>query len=237
MRSILTLAKKEWRGFFTSPVGYIFAGLLLVLANWLYFADLFVLGQADLRPFFNVIAFLLSIFIPAVAMGLIADEKKNSTWEILLSLPIEEKQMVLGKFVGSALFVIYTLGLSFSTIVIVYLLGKPDSGTIVGGLVGLVLLALAYLATGIFMSSLSNQAIVGFLGASVLLIVNSLLGQEMFVSRLPTTVGMVIQNLSLNYRFSNFFDGLLEIKDVVFFLSWIVVFLILTVLTLKARNK
>lgn len=237
MRSIITLAKKEWADYFISPVGYVFTSLLLVLANWLFFSDLFILGQADLGPFFSTLVFLLSVFVPAISMNLLAEEKKNSTWEVLLSLPVDEKEFVLGKFIGSGLYLLYTLGLSLSTVLIVYLLGRPDMGIVAGEMGGLILLSLAFLAVGIFMSSLSSQPIVGFLGSSVILIINNLMGQEIFVSRLPTTFGRLAQGVSLSYRFSNFSNGLVQVSDLVFFASFVMVFLILTVMSLKARNK
>lgn len=237
MRNIMTIAKREWLNFFINPTGYIFAGLLLIITNWMFFGDFFLLGQADLKQYWSVMVFLFSIFVPAIAMGLIAEEKKNSTWEIMLSMPVNEKQFVLGKFFGSALYLLFTIGLSLPVIVTVLVLGKPEVGIIVGGMIGTIFLALSYLALGIFMSSLSNQPIVGFLGSTVALLLNNLMGQDVFLSRLPSGIRSLFESLSLNFRSAKFGTGLVELTDLVFFISWIVIFLALTVLSLKSRSK
>lgn len=237
MKNIITIAKKEWKNYFTSPVGYIFAGLLLVVVNWLFFSNFFLGGQADLDPYWSNFALILSLFIPAISMNLIAEEKKNSTWEVLLSLPIDEKELVIGKFLGCALYLLFTLLLSLPVIVTVYVLGKPDLGLVFGGFVGILLLSLSYLSLGIFMSSLSNQAIVGFLGSSVILLINSLMGQEVLLSRIPIFAKDFVSGLSLNFRSANFSSGLISINDLVFFASWIVIFITLTIISLKSRNK
>jgi ABC-2 type transport system permease protein len=237
MRDILTIAKKEWRSYFTSPVGYVFAGLLLIVASWMYFGDLFILGQANLQPYWAVMGFLFSIFVPAISMNLIAEEKKNSTWELLLSLPITEIELALGKFIGCALYLLLVISLSIPAIVTVYLLGKPDLGLIVGGYLGIIMLGLAYLSLGMFMSSLSTQAIVGFLGSTVVLIINNLLGQEMFLVRMPGILRDLVGGLSLSLRSTKFYAGLIEISDLIFFISWIFIFITLTVISLKMRDK
>ena len=88
MKIIKTIAVKEWRGWWGQPTGYIFAGLLLLVSNWLFFNDLFVLGQADARPLYGTMGLLLAMFVPAVTMGLMADEKRSGTWEVLLTQPV-----------------------------------------------------------------------------------------------------------------------------------------------------
>ncbi len=237
MKNIITIAKKEWRNYFSSPVGYVFAGLLLVVVNWLFFSNFFIGGQADLNPYWSNFSLILSLFVPAISMNLIAEEKKNSTWEVLLSLPINEKELVLGKFLGCALYLLFTILLSLPVIITVYVLGKPDVGLIIGGFVGILLLSLSYLSVGIFVSSLSNQAIVGFLGSSVILLVNSLMGQEILLSRVPSFAKDFIGGLSVNFRSANFSSGAISIGDLVFFISWIIIFITLTIISLKSRNK
>lgn len=237
MRNIWVIAVKEWKNYLYNPVGYIFAGLLLLVANWLYMGDLFVTGQADLRSYWGMFGFLLSIFVPAITMGLIADEKKNGTWEVLLSLPVSEIELVLGKFLGAGLYFLLVLGLTLPVCLVIILLGKPDSGMVVGGYVGILLLGLSYLAVGLFASSLTSQAVAGFLGAVVFLLVNSLISQETVLMRMPVMIKNIMTSLSLGVRGGRFSGGLIEVNDLVFFVSWILVFIILTVMSLKSRNK
>ena len=237
MKKIYLLAKKEWQNYVFNPLGYIFAGLLLLVSNWLFMSDLFLLGQADLRPLWSTMNFLFSLFVPVISMGLLADEKKNGTWEVLLSLPITETELVLGKFMGSCMYLVAVVGLSLPMMITMMELGQPDIGIMVAGFLGTCLLGMAYLAVGIFMSAVSGQAVVAFLTTTVFLIVNNLLGQGMVLSRLPDWTGKILSNISLAARSSKFSAGLVEINDLLFFVSWIIVFMILTVLSLKARDK
>jgi len=237
MRNIITIAKKEYRSYFLSPVGYIFAGLLMVISGALYFNDLFLLGQADLKPYWSVQGFLLSLFVPALTMGLIADEKKNGTWEILLSLPINHFQVIIGKFVGCAAYLIYVLLLSIPTVITIYILGKPDIGPAIGGMLGILLTSLAYLSLGLFMSSLTSQSIIAFMGTAIALVINNIAGQEFLLIRLPTFLRNFIGGLSLGFRSEKFSSGLIEMNDLVFFASWIIIFLTLTALSLRSRDK
>ncbi|HEX8923377.1 MAG TPA: ABC transporter permease subunit [Patescibacteria group bacterium] len=237
MRNILTIARKEWQNYLTTPTGYIFAGLMILVVNWMFLSDLFLLGQADLKNYWSLVVFLFSIFIPAISMGLLADEKKNSTWEMLLSLPINENELVLGKLLGSMVYIFAVTLLSLPMVATILLMGKPDPGLIAGGYVGTLLLGFSYLSVGLFMSSLSSSAIVGFLGSSVFLIINNLFGQDTILSRVPDFLKVILTNLSLYYRSSKFSAGLIDLNDLIFFISWIAVFSILTVLVLKTRDK
>jgi ABC-2 type transport system permease protein len=237
MKKILTIARKEWKNYFTSPVGYIFAALLLIVVNWIYLGDLFLLGQADIGPYLTTMIYLFSIFIPAISMGLLADEKKNSTWEVLLSTPVNEIQLVAGKIIGCGMYLLFTIALSIPAAITVYLLGKPDIGVIISGYLGLILLGSAYLSVGLFMSSLSSQAIVGFLGSAVFLILNNMIGQDVILTRLPVAIKGIVESLSLITRVARINSGLITMSDLMFFGSWIVIFMILTVLTLKTRDK
>lgn len=237
MKKIIILAKKELLSYLSSPLGYMFAAVLMVVVNWLYFNDLFIIGQADLSGYWSSLTFLMSIFVPAICMGVVADEKKNGTWEAILSLPINETQLIAGKFLGSLLYLILVIMLSLPTIVTVGFLGSLETGLVLSGMLATILLTAAYLALGIFMSSLTDQAIVAFLLTTVILLLNGLLGQQVLLARVPTQVGQVMANLSLTYRASRFWSGLLEVKDLIFFGSWIFIFLNLSVLRLKIRNK
>lgn len=237
MKIIKAIAIKEWRGWWTSPTGYIFAGLLLIVANWLFFNDLFILGQADVGPLFATLAFLLSIFVPAVTMGLLSEEKKTGTWEVLLTNPINEWQMVAGKFAGVAAYLASIITMLIPAMATVYLLGRPDYGPMISQWLTTILLAWGYLALGLFMSSLASQPIVAFMLAALTLILNNLLSQEMVLSRIPGQWREMVAGLSLSFRAERMGGGLIEFNNLLFFVSWIAVFLILTVIVVKNRDK
>lgn len=237
MKQIIAIAKKEILGYFSSPVGYVFAGLMLMVANWLFFQDFFVANQASLTPLWSNLGFLLSLFVPALSMNALSEEKKNGNWEVVLSLPVSESEMVLGKFLGLFFCVFVSLLLFLPTAVIVLVLGKPDIGVLVGGWVGVLFLAISYLAVGIFASSLSTQPVVAFMVAMFFLLINSFLGQDSILSRFPTQIASILGYISISWHSSHFADGVLQASDIVFFISFIGIFLVLTVMWLKARNK
>ncbi len=237
MKRIRTIALKEVWGYLTSPVGYVFAGLLLIVANWLFFQDFFLLNQADLTTLWNSLGFLLSIFIPALSMNLISEEKRNGNWEVILSLPVTEFELVIGKFIGAFLYIFVTLLLLSPTVITVLLLGKPDLGILIGGWLGVLGLAVVYLAVGIFCSSLSNQPAVGFLMATILLLVNNFIGQAGVLQRLPVFLGTIFEFLSITWHANQFGLGVVRLEDITFLVSTTGIFLLLTVLYLKARNK
>lgn len=237
MKKILTLAKKEWFNYFSGFTGYIFAGILLVVSNLVFFNTFFVVGQADLSQYWGNFALITALFVPAISMNLIAEERKNNTWEILLSLPIKEKDLVWGKFLGSAAYLLFVIGLSLPVVITVVVLGKIGLGLVFGGLIGLICLTLAYLSLGLFMSSLTNQPIVAFLLSTTTLLVSNLFGQDILLSRLPFFLREIVSQLSLSWRSSRLSTGLIEVSDLFFFFSWIVIFNLLSIISLKSRNK
>jgi ABC-2 type transport system permease protein len=170
-------------------------------------------------------------------MGLLADEKKNGNWEVILSMPINETQLVLGKLLGCAWYLLFTIALSLPVAITILLIGRPDVGIIVGGYIGLIMLGGAYLSVGLLASSLSNQSIVGFLGATVFLILDNMLGQDVVLARLPIFLRNIASALSLSARAGHFNEGLITLNDMVFYISWIAVFVILTIISLKNRDK
>ncbi len=236
MKKVWTLAKKEFGEMFKSPIGYVFAGLFLIVSLWLYWQDFFVIGLTDLSGLWNNLLFLMAFFVPAVGMGLIADEKKKGTWETLLSLPIKEKELVWGKFLGSGLFLVVVMALFLPTVISVSVLGQVDLGVIFSSFLGICLLALSFLATTLFFSTLSENGVVAFLLAMVFLVINSFLGGVQFLSRIPLLVRGVVSYFSFSSHFMGLASGVLRLEDLLFFGSYILVFISFSILALKARN-
>jgi len=237
MKKTITIATREFRSYFFQASGYVFAGLLILIANWMFFADLFLIGQADLGPWLSTVIFLFSIFIPAISMGLLAEERKSGTWEVLLTLPVSESEIVWGKLIGSGLFLVFTLALSIPVVATLIVLGRPDVGIMAASFVGIIMLGVAYLATGLAISSVSRQPMVGFLGTAAVLLINNLMGQEILTSRLPVFFAQICQSLSLASRMRNFTNGLISVSDIVFLVSWTVAAVIIATTSLKMRDK
>jgi len=145
MHNTRNILRKEFRSYFDSPIAYIFIIAFLALTSWIYFRGFFIIGQLEMRDYFFFLPWIFLIFIPAITMRLWAEEKKLGTIEILMTLPLRDGELVLGKFLASFCFLLVALGLSFTIPLTLALLGKVDIGPIAGGYVGACLLGAAYL--------------------------------------------------------------------------------------------
>jgi len=230
-----TFTIKELKSFFNSPVAYVILTLFLLIAGWFFASGLFLLNQADLRDLFSTIiplAFLF--FIPAITMRLIAEEKKSGTLELLVTLPVRDVEIVLGKFFSALLLLTCGLVLSFAYPLTLAMLGDPDGGAIVGGYLGLLLMGGSYLAIGVFTSGLTQNQIVAFITGFVIMFLFFML--DKVVIFFPGAVASVLEYLSMTYHLDNVARGIIDTRDLVYFVSVITVFLFLAVRTLESRR-
>lgn len=233
----LGLLKKEiYYNFLISPLGFVFIVLFSLIAVWLFFQDFFVIAQAEITSLFNIIPFLFLFFLPAITMNLFAEEKKSKTWEIILTLPFSEKEIVLAKFLAALIFAATAVMFTLPLAVIVKILGTPDLGIIISGYFAIILIAAAYISAGVFFSSVTNNPIVAFLATIFFLLVNFFIGQNAFLSRLPTMISNIISSLSLNYHFNLIARGNIPLSSLIFYFSWIFIFVWLTIVSLKSRD-
>lgn len=237
--------KKEINTFFSSLIGYIVIGVFLVLMGLLMwvFPEFSILDgvYANLDTLFTVAPMVFMFLIPAVTMRTFAEEKQTGTIELLATRPITDWQIVGGKFLACLALVVFALlptGLYYIT---VYQLGAPpgnlDSGGIMGSYIGLVFLAAVFVAIGIFASSLTNNQIVAFVLATFLCFFTYLSFD--FLSRLPVFFGKtddIVQSVGIAYHYDSVSRGVLDSRDVVYFLSVISLFLAATVLSLGRRR-
>ena len=167
MRKVIAIAQRELRSYFDSPVAYIVLVSFLLIAGWMYFSTLFLMGRADMRPFFAPSIFspsmLLVILAPAITMRLIAEERKTGTIELLTTMPIRDGEVILGKFLAALSLIAAALVLTLVYPLSVAALGPLDWGPVVSGYLGLLLFSAALLAIGILCSTLTNNQIVAFI--------------------------------------------------------------------------
>jgi len=234
MHQVLVLAKKEFRSYFDSPVAYVVITLFLMIAGWQFSTSLFLSNSPDLRTLFSIIRFILLFFIPAVSMRLISEERRLGTIELLMTLPVKEWQLVMGKFLSAYLLIIVTLFLTIIHYMTIALLGRPDLGATVGGYIGLVLIVGFYLSIGIFTSSLSQNQIISFILSFVIIFAFYILDKIVFF--FPGFLATVLEYLSTDYHFNNIARGVLDSRDVIYYLSMMFLFLFLTVQTLESRK-
>ena len=176
MRQINTIMAKELKDYFISPIAYIVIAIFLLVTGWFFFATFFLFNQADLRGFFNLLPITFAFVIPAVTMRLFAEERNLGSYELLLTLPVDYKDIILGKFFAGVLFMAAAMvptlvyGLSVST------LGQLDWGAVIGGYIGAVLLAGAFTAIGLWASATTRNQIIAFIVGALVCFVLTLLG-------------------------------------------------------------
>lgn len=236
MKTIFTLAKKELRDAFGSPIAYVFISVFLMLSFWFYFSGVFVENVASLRGLFGWLPIFLIILLPAVTMGSWAEEKKTGTFELLMTLPALETQVVLGKLLSSTLFLFVALLLTTPALVVMAHLGDLDAGEIIGGYVGIFLLGTSYLSVGIWISSLTKNQIVAFIITVIVLFCLFILGESLVTSYLPASLARLFQSVSFSQHYAALARGVMDLRDVVFFVSVAGLFVYLTRVTLGLRK-
>ncbi len=234
MHQILTLAKKEFRSYFDSPVAYVVITLFLLIAGWQFSTVLFLSNTPDLRALFSMMRFILLFFIPAVSMRLISEEKRLGTIELLMTLPIKDWQLVLGKFLAAYLLIIITIFLTLIHYITIASLGEPDIGATLGGYLGVVLIIGVYLSIGIFCSALTHNQIVAFIISFVIIFIFFLLNS--IVMFFPGFTASIIEYLSIDYHFNNIARGVIDTRDLIYYFSMMFLFLFLTVQVLESRK-
>jgi len=235
LKSIYVLFKKELMSYFNSPIAYIFIGVFLVVGNWLFFNYFFLIGQASMRNYFSILPWMFLFLSPAVTMRLWAEEKKSGTIEFLLTLPITSWQAVLAKFFGALVFVFIALTLSFSLPATIMFLGNLDLGPVIGGYLGALFLAGAYLALGLFISGLTKNQIIAFVLSLVACFVAFVVGADFVLSSAPRFAAPAMKFLGLGSHFYNIAKGIIDSKDIFYYLSFIFLFLWLNAQTMEKR--
>lgn len=237
---MIAIIKKEINSFFASPIGYLVIGLFLILNGlflWVFSGNynIFDSGFADLAPFFELAPWILLFLIPAVTMRAFSDELKLGTLELLLTKPLSLRSIVMGKYLGAVLLIIIAVAPTLLYIFTISSLGNPegnwDLGSTMGSYIGLFFLAATYTAIGIFGSSLSSNQIVAFL-ISVFLCFALYYGFE-GLSYLSSD--LAIEKLGMKSHFDSVSRGVLDTRDLVYFLSVTVFFIVLTVFKLGKR--
>lgn len=225
--------RREFKGYFASPLGYIFIVIFLVASGYLTvsrdFGRFLELRQASLDPFFAYVPWLLVVLVPAVAMRLWAEERRSGTVELLLTLPVTLPGSYLGKFLAGWCFLAFTLLLTWPVVFQVARLGDPDWGPILTGYLGCLLAAAAFLAVGMLFSALTKNQVVAFILGVTASVVFLLLGLPQTLEVVGGTLGgyaeAVAASLSLVDHFGSLTRGLLELQALVFFvvftLGWL----------------
>lgn len=237
----LTVARRELAGYFATPVAYVFIVIFLMLAGALTFTlgGFFARGQADLGPFFTFVPWLFLFLVPALTMRLWAEERRLGTIELLLTLPLPQWQAVLGKFLAAWAFCAIALLLTFPLVLTVNYLGRPDNGVIAAGYLGCLLVAGAYLAVGAAMSAMTKNQVIAFVLAVAVCFLFAAAGSPIvteFLSQRIPLLAEVARGLSITERFNSLTRGVIALRDVVFFLSFMGFFLFVNAVVIDHRK-
>ncbi len=237
----LTVARRELAGYFATPVAYVFIVIFLMMAGALTFTlgGFFGRGQADLGPFFTFVPWLFLFLVPALTMRLWAEERRLGTIELLLTLPLPQWQAVLGKFLAAWAFCGIALLLTFPLVLTVNYLGNPDNGVIAAGYLGCLLVAGAFLAIGAAMSAMTKNQVIAFVLAVAVCFLFAVAGSpivtEFLSQRLPV-LAEVARGVSITERFNSLTRGVIALRDVVFFGSFMGFFLFLNAVVIDHRK-
>ena len=241
MGGVLTVFRRELAAYFATPVAYVFIVIFLVLAGALTFTlgNFFTRGQADLQPFFSFVPWLFLFLVPALTMRLWAEERRLGTIELLLTLPLAQWAAVVGKFLAAWAFCGIALALTFPLVVTVNLLGNPDNGVILTGYLGCMMVAGAFLAVGAAISAMTKNQVIAFVLAVAACFFLTAAGSPVvteFLSQRVPVLAETARSISITDRLGGFTRGVISLRDVVFFLSFMAFFLFANTIAIDQRK-
>lgn len=217
MKQAVHIFKKEFRTYFVSPIAYIVISIFLLVTGWFFFTTFFLYNQANLRNFFSLLPIIFSFVVPAVTMRLFSEELNVGSYEILLTMPVTFLDVVVGKFLSAVAFIAVMIAPTLSYPITVSFLGELDWGPVAGGYLGAVLLGASFSAIGLFASSLTRNQIIAFIISMAICFSLVLVDKMLFF--LPQTLLGILSYLGADAHFQNISKGIIDSRDVLYFLS------------------
>ena len=230
---LLAIMKKELRSYFNSPIAYIVITIFLVFTGFFFFKDFFYFNQAEMRNLFQLMPLMLCFVIPAVTMKLLSEERQSGSFEILLTLPVSTRDIALGKFFAGTIFSVVMVSPTLIYLVTVVMLGSPDMGPVIGGYIGVIFLSAAYTSIGLLASSFTHNQVISFISAWAACFALWLI--DKVVVFLPSKLEF-ISYLGTDYHFQNIAKGLIDSRDIIYFISICVLSLMFTVKVIEERR-
>jgi len=234
VKQIINIAAKEFRDYFISPIAYIVISLFLVVTGWFFFSTFFLFDTADMRNFFSMLPIIFSFIIPAVTMRLFSEEINVGSYEILLTMPVSFTDIAVGKFLAALLFSACMLLPTISYPVFISFIGDVDPGPLLGGYMGAILLSGAFCSIGIFASSLTRNQIVAFIIGASICFTLTILDQILFF--IPSSITEVVAFFGADAHFASISKGVIDSRDILYFLSVIFMGLFGTYIVMQEKN-
>jgi ABC-2 type transport system permease protein len=225
---------KELRSFFNSAVAYIVLVVFLVILGWFFTSNVFIMNVSSLRIVFEITPFLLLFFAPAITMRLISEEKKAGTLELLMTKPVREYEIIIGKFLAAWALYLVALIPTLAFYLTVGILGSLDVGTVLGGYLGLILVGAVFISVSVFGSSTTENQVVAFIVSFLIVFILFML--DKVVSYAPGVLASTLEFLSIDYHFSNISRGVIDSRDILYYLSTIGFTLYLGTVALQKRR-
>ena len=217
MDQVIHIFRKEFSAYFISPIAYIVIAIFLLITGWFFFATFFIFNQANLRTFYTLLPLVFAFVIPAITMRLISEEINVGSDEILLTMPVTFQDVILGKFLASVALVVAMLIPTVAYPLTVSLMGQLDWGPVIGGYVGAVFLAAAFSAIGLFASALTRNQIIAFIIGLAICFTLTLLDKMLYF--LPRSLLSVFAYLGADFHFQNIARGIIDSRDLLYFVS------------------
>jgi ABC-2 type transport system permease protein len=232
--NIKTIFQKELRSFFNSPVAYIVIVVFLVILGWYFTNYLFLMNMSSLRIIFEITPYLLLVFAPAITMRLISEEKKAGTLELLMTKPIREFEIIIGKFLAAWALYLIALLPTLSYYITVAALGSIDLGSVIGGYLGLILVGAVFISISVFASSITENQVVAFIVSFLIVFIFFMF--DRLVPYAPGYLATILEYLSIDFHFSNIARGVIDSRDVLYYISTVGFTLFLGTVALQKRR-
>jgi ABC-2 type transport system permease protein len=225
IKKVLWLIKKELNLYFNSPIAYIVISIFLLLLGFFYSRPLFVQNYATLRHVFDITPLFFLFFIPAITMRLYSEEYKSGTIEVIFTLPVRKSEILLAKYLSAVCVIFISIILTLLYPVTLLFFGKFDIGQTIAGYFGVLFLSLFFSSIGVFSSSLTKNQIVSFVISFAIMFIFFMLG------KLGVFVSSTVAYIGIDPHYDNFVRGIVDVRDIVYFLSLTGLFLYFTYLS------
>jgi ABC-2 type transport system permease protein len=234
MTTTLNIFMKEFKGYFISPIAYIVITIFLIVTGWFFFATFFLFGQTEMRNFFALLPMIFAFVIPAITMKLFSEEFNTGSYELLMTMPVSSLNIIIGKFLAAVAFVICMLLPTLFYSIIISFIGELDWGPVIGGYLGALFLGASFSAIGLFASSVTKNQIIAFITGMTFCFLLTLIDKMLFF--LPESLLSVFQYLGADFHFQNISKGIIDSRDLLYFLSVCFVMLYSTNLVIEDKS-
>ena len=234
LQNVLPIFRREIRSYFNSPVAYVVMIVFLSIIGWFFSSNLFLQNLATMRVVFELVPLVFLFFVPAITMRLLAEENKSGTLELLITKPVTDLEIVLGKFLAGLALVAATILPTLIFLVTLMILGSPDVGPVVAGYAGLLLMGAVYVAVGLLASSLTENQIVAFIIGFLIVFILFMLDKVLIY--VPSAFASTFEFLAIDTHFSNIARGVIDSRDIIYFASLLGFSLMLATVSLERRK-